>query len=374
LPTSEHSGHLLYTNKGTLFAIPFDLDKLETRGTAVPVLDDVMYAATRTYAAQFAFSPSGALVYRKGSPAASAMSTVQWLDTAGEKQPLLDKPGVYFNPRLSRDGKRLAVTVQEGSAQDILIYDPQRDATTKLTFGGGIYDGPVWSPDGRFVVFASIGNGMFWARADGGGQPQPLSQSKTLQLPWSFPSDGKRLAYIEISGGPRQIWTVPIDQDGGQLKAGKAEPFRKSQFQDQLPAFSSDGRWLAYASNSSGKPEVYVRAFPDNGSQWQISNNGGLDPRWSPNGRDLLYRSGEQIMAAGYTVKGDVFVPEQPRLWIAKVGATQLFGTQWDVDSSGNRVAVITPEDAPGTPKADHTFVLLENFFDELRRRVPLGK
>ena len=127
-------------------------------------------------------------------------------------------------------------------------------------------------------------------------------------------------------------------------------------------------------SNSSGKPEVYVRAFPDNGSQWQISNNGGVDPRWSPNGRDLLYRSGNQIMAAGYNVKGDVFQPEKPRVWIAKLGATQLFGTQWDVDPSGNRVAVITPVDAPEAPKADHTFVLLENFFDELRRRVPLEK
>ena len=204
-------------------------------------------------------------------------------------------------------------------------------------------------------------------------EPQPLTQSKTVQIPWSFPSDGKRLAYFDLSGGPPQIWTVPIDQDGGQLKAGKAEPFRKSQSSDNDPSFSSDGRWLAYQSNSSGKNEVYVRAFPDNGSQRQISNNGGVDPRWSPNGRDLLYRSGDQIMAAGYTVKADAFQQEkQPRVWIAKLGGTQMPLPLWDVDSSGNRVAVIT--DASETPKADHTFVLLENFFDELRRRVPLGK
>jgi serine/threonine-protein kinase len=368
LPTSERSGHLLYSNKGTLFAIPFDLDKLETRGTAVPVLDDVLYAGNGPEAAQFAFSPSGALVYRKGSPAASAMSTVQWLDTAGKKQPLLNKPGAYSNPRLSPDGKRLAVGVREGSAQDISVYDPQRGTTTKLTFGGGIYDFPVWSPDGRFLVFASLGNGIFWARADGGGQPQPLTQSKTIQIPCSFPRDGKRLAYFEIAGGPLQIWTVPIDQDGGQLKAGEAELFSKSQSPGGAPSFSSDGRWLAYSSISSAKNEVYVRAFPDNGSQWQISNNGGDQPHWSPNGRDLRYISGDQIMVAGYTVKGDVFVPEKPGVWIAKLG-----GTQWDVDPSGNRVAVITPLDAPGTPKADYTFVLLENFFDELRR-VALGK
>jgi len=156
---------------------------------------------------------------------------------------------------------------------------------------------------------------------------------------------------MEISSGSTQIWIVALDQDGGQLKAGKAEPFRKGQVPDGEPAFSSDGHWLAYQSNSSGKNEVYVRAFPDNGSQWQISNNGGFDPRWSPDGRDLLYRSGDQIMAAGYTVKGDAFQSEkQPRGWIAKVGPAQLPGTQWDVDPSGNRVAVITPVDAQGGP------------------------
>jgi Tol biopolymer transport system component len=160
----------------------------------------------------------------------------------------------------------------------------------------------------------------------------------------------------------------------GNSRPAKRKPFRKSQSSDNDPSFSSDGRWLAYQSNSSGKNEVYVRAFPDNGSQRQISNNGGVDPRWSPNGRDLLYRSGDQIMAAGYTVKGDVFQQEkQPRVWMAKLGGTQLPRPLWDVDSSGNRVAVITPVDAPETPKADHTFVLLENFFDELRR-VALGK
>jgi Tol biopolymer transport system component len=90
---------------------------------------------------------------------------------------------------------------------------------------------------------------------------------------------------------PPQIWTAPIDEDGGQLKAGKAEPFPKGQLVAGEPAFSSDGRWLTYTSPSSGKDEVYVRAFPDNGSQRQISNNGGFGPRWSPNGRDLLYIS-----------------------------------------------------------------------------------
>jgi Tol biopolymer transport system component len=116
-----------------------------------------------------------------------------------------------------------------------------------------------------------------------------------------------------------------VDEDGGQLKAGKPEPFLKSQLGDSRPAFSPDGRWLAYQSNASGKAEVYVRPFAlpasGQGGVWPISNGGGTRPVWSPNGRDLLYQSGDQIMAVSYTVKGDVFVPEKPRVWISKLGA-----------------------------------------------------
>jgi serine/threonine-protein kinase len=383
LPTSDRTGHLVYSNKGTLFAIPFDLERLETRGTAVPVLDDVAGIST---GAQFAFSPSGALVYRK--VAASAMTThpcctisrIHWLDSAGKKQPLLDKPGVYSAPRLSPDGKRLAMTVTEGSNHDIWVYDQQREATTKLTFGGGSASVPVWSPDGRFVVFQFYGYGIFWARADGSGKPQPLLQTKMVQVPWSFTRDGKLLAYNEVDG-TSQIWTVSVEEDSGQLKAGKPEQFLKSQFRDIMPAFSPDGYWLAYQSNASGKDEVYVRPFPPpasgQGRLWPISNGGGTHPAWSPNGRDLLYRSGDQIMAVSYTVKGDAFVPQKPRVWIAKLGGTQWDlrrGMAWDLAPDGKRVAVITPAEALEAPKPDHTVVFLQNFFDYLRQRVPMEK
>jgi serine/threonine-protein kinase len=380
LPTSNRAGHLVYTNQGTLFAIPFDLERLETRGTAVPVLDDVAYTALATRASQFAFSPSGTLVYRKRIGAALAMTTVQWLDSAGKKQPLLDKPGVYFDPRLSLDGKRLAMQVVEGSNYDIGVYDQQRDAITKLTFGGGIYAYPVWSPAGRFVVFELLGNGIFWARSDGAGQPQPLLQTNTLQFPWSFTPDGKRLAYFEIAGAP-QIWTVSVGEDSGQLKAGTPEPFLKSQSRDSAPSFSPDGRWLACQSNASGKAEVYVRPFPPpasgQGGLWPISNGGGTLPVWSPNGRDLLYQSGDQIMAVSYTVKGDAFVPERPRVWIAKLGAAVVPNVnrpQWALAPDGKRVAVIMPVETSEAPKPDHTVIFLQNFFDYLRQRVPMEK
>jgi serine/threonine protein kinase len=365
------SGHLIYVNKGTLFAVPFDLNRLETRGTAVPVLDDVAYQPLTSAPAALDFSNAGTLIYRRGSAGGSSrLMTVQWVDQTGRKEPLRAKPGIYTSPRLSPDGKRLALVVTEGAGQDIWVYDPQRDAMTRLTFSGGPYAVPIWTPDGRNIVFGTIGKGLSWTRADGAGQPQPLFQTKNIQVPFSFSPDGKRLAYYEIAG-PAQIWTVPVEEQGGQLTAGKPEPFLKTtQIVDVSPEFSPDGHWLAYDSDESGKQEVYVRAFPPpasgQGGKWQISNASGSDPRWLRNGRELLYRSGDQIMAVSYTVQGETFVAEKPRLWLDKLG-----GTQYDVAPDGKRLAVITPVASAEAPKAEHTVVFLENFFDELRRRVP---
>jgi WD40 repeat protein len=368
LPTSGGAGHLVYVNKATLFAIPFDLDKLETRGPAVPVLDDLAYLA-QNGVGHFDISRTGTLVYRRAS--ASAMTTVQWVDPTGRKDSLQAKPRVYGFPRLSPDGKRIALTVIEGGSQDVWVYDPQRDAMTRLTFGGGLYSYPSWSPDGQYVVFSSAGRGVFQARADGASQPHALTQSKGDQYPGSFTPYGKRLAYVEPAGNP-QIWTVPVEDQGGQLKAGKPEPFLKSSFNDSFPVFSPDGRWLAYQSRESGTSDVYVRAFPPPssglGGKWQISSSGGTELRWSRNGHELVYRSGDQIMATSYTVKGDTFVAEKPRVWIAKLG-----GTQWDLAPDGKRVAVLTPVETADAPKQEHEVVFLQNFFDELRRRVPVG-
>lgn len=218
------------------------------------------------------------------------------------------------------------------------------------------------------MVFSSAGKGIFSARSDGAGQPQPLLAGQAL-ISWSFSADGKRLAYFEVAGAP-QIWTVPVEEDGGKLKAGKPEQFLKSQFVDVLPALSPDGHWLAYQSNPSGNGEVYVRAFPDNGSQWQISNSGGSKPEWSRASHELLYQSGDQIMAVTYTVKGATFVADPPRVWLAKLG-----GTDWDLAPDGKRLVVLTSvQQQSAAPQQDHTVVFLQNFFDYLRQRVPLSK
>lgn len=377
LPTSGDTGHLVYLVKATLFAIPFDPVKLETYGTAVPILDDVaFYRVSGMGAYDFSTAPAGhgTLVYRKGSGNGELpTATLQWVVPNGgakeRKEPLGLGPGHYSTPISSPDGRRVAVVIYDGErGWDIWVYDKQRDATTRLTFDRKVRSRACWSPDGQFMVYSSD-DGVMQVRADAASPAQPLIGNNRSQAPSSFAPDGKRLAYSDGS----QIWTVALETQDGRLKAGTPEPFLKSSFQDLNPAFSPDGRWLAYQSNESGRPEVYVRAFPPPasgpGGKWQISNNGGTQPRWSSNGRDLLYQSGRQIIAAGYTAKGNVFQAEKPRVWISEFG-----GPTWDLAPDGKRILVTAAVEGEQPPKAEHVVVFLQNFFDHLRQRVPLGR
>ena len=375
LSTSGRAGHLVYVNKGTLFAVPFDLDRLEPQGTAVPVLDDVAVEA-QYGTAHFAVSRTGTLIYRRARVGAAALATVQWVSpsqgAASKQVPLRAAPGAYQQPRLSPDSTRIALVIQDGANQDVWVYDPPRDALTRLTFGG-INRYPVWSPDGQYVVFNKAGQGLFQARADGARPPQALVESTNTSAPWSFTPDGRRLAYVDAIF---QIWTVPLEDQGGQLKAGTPERFLTSSFRDRSPSFSPDGRWLAYDSNESGPSEVYVRAFPPpasgQGGKWQISNSGGTLPQWSRTRRELVYQSGDQLMTVNYTVNGASFVADKPRAWIAAFGAA--VQPTWDLAPDGTRVAAVIPVASTQAPQQEHVIVMLQNFADELRRRVPLGK
>src|SRR6185436_2501924 len=236
LASSGGTGHLVYVNRATLFAVPFDLATLETRGTAVPVLDDVAYVS-QTNAGLFAVSRAGTLIYRRARSAAPAMRTMQWVSASdgvtSKKEPLRPTPGAYRMPRLSPDGKRIALDISEGANQDIWVFDPQRDALTRLTFDG-INQSPVWSPSGQYIVFDKIGQGIFQARADDASQPKALMPSGVPQLLWSFTPDGKQLAYWERN----QIWTVALEDQGGQLKAGTPAPFLMGPFSNVAPSIS----------------------------------------------------------------------------------------------------------------------------------------
>jgi serine/threonine-protein kinase len=369
LPT----GHLVYVNQGALFAAPFDVDRLEVHGTPAPVLGQVGYSATQG-SAQLDFSQTGTLIYRSGG-AGGGPVTVAWLDGAGKAQPLLAKPGIYGRPSMSPDGQRLAIEVKEGSGIDIWLYDWQRDTMTRLTFAGnGGY--PVWSPDGRYIAFQVLGAGMAVTRSDGSGQPQPLTQSKNLQLPWSFTPDGKRLAFQEQDlKTSYDLWTVPLVSDSTGLRAGKPEVFLQTSADERDPSFSPDGRWMAYASDESGTMQVCVRAFPDKGGKWQISNSGGMYPMWSHSGHELFFETvdNHHTMVAAYTVKGDSFVADKPRVWLEK----QLGGVpnkNVDLAADGKRIIALMPVETAEAQKAQSHVIFLENFFDELRHKVPVAK
>jgi eukaryotic-like serine/threonine-protein kinase len=360
------SGHLIYVTKGTMVAVPFDPERLEVRGAAT-LLDEVSSNANLG-SAQLDFSRTGTLAYRTGGT--EGLNTIQWLDGAGTTEAIEAEPATYNSLRLSPDGLRLAYAVNQGSTSDLWVYDLQRGGKIRLT-NSGENGWQVWSLDGRFVVFQAVG-GIFWKRADGAGNPQPLTQSRNMFLPSSFTADGTRLVFSEVSpDGGAEIQTVSVESKSGQLRAGDPQFFLKTSTVQTYAAFSPDGRWLAYADAEAGSYEVYVRAFPDKGTRVLISNAGGVIPVWSRNGHELFYRTEDQrIMVANYTVKGESFVADKPRVWSGKKLANLGLSMNFDLAPDGKRFAVLMPVESPEPRETQSHVTLALNFFDEVRRRV----
>jgi WD40 repeat protein len=193
--TSSKGGYLLYAVRNTLFAVPFDLERLETCGGAVPVLFDVEHHP-ESFDSQYDMSRAGTLIYRKAA-ASIQTSTLQWVDAGGKRTPLVRVTGEINTPRLSPDGKRLAVTTIGSGRVDIQLYDLERETWTNLTSGvERDFFNAAWSPSGQFLVFGSF-NGLFWARSDGAGQPKQLMEKQGQQEP-SIAPDGKHVAFIEV--------------------------------------------------------------------------------------------------------------------------------------------------------------------------------
>jgi serine/threonine-protein kinase len=362
---TKNSGYLLYTADTTMFAVAFDLDRLEKRGAPVAVLTDVGVRPLEQM--QFEVSRSGALIYRKHlGGSGPTLSTIQRMDAAGRSEPLVSKPGPYRFARLSPDGKRVLVATDEGSFAAVQVYDLERETWMQLP-GGARYILAIWGADGQSVLLGTL-TGLYWTRADGAGQVEPLLPGKVIRVPLSISPDGRRLAYNEGIINQTQIWTVPLESAGGRLKAGTPEPFLRSAWRDLGPNFSPDGRFLAYVSNQSGVDEVYVRSVPDNGSLWKISNSGGSSSFWSGGGRELLYQTHDQVLAVNWSVKEGVFVPGKPHLW------ARVAGIVTDVFPDGKRLVVVAPVNASATPRAEHEVVLFQNFIGFLKQHVPTGK
>jgi eukaryotic-like serine/threonine-protein kinase len=201
-----------------------------------------------------------------------------------------------------------------------------------------------------------------------------LTRSSVAQYPWAFTADGTRLSVQELDTANRDynVWTVAVSRDADGLRGGTPEPFLNSPVHEGHPAISPDGRWVAYFSDASGTRQIFVRAFPDKGRQWQVSNAGGVYPTWPRNGRELLYRTDDnRVMVAAYTVTGDSFVAEKPRPWterrLANVGQWKNF----DVAPDGTRIVALMPVEGQ---EAQHHVIFVENFLDQLRRTVPRAR
>jgi len=368
LPT----GHISYVSNGTLYAVPFDLNRLEVHGTAKPILEDVSASVAFGFA-HIDFSRNGHVLYRIGRT--SGRRIVQWLLPDGRVQPLWGEPGFYQFPILSPDGTRLAVVVTDGAATDIWVYDLQRGTKTRLSSAKGVSSYPIWSVDGRYVLF-QLGGQMNWVSADGAERPQPLLTTAGSGFPSSFTPDGRTLMYFELKpGGGSLIKTVPITTQSGQLKVGDPRLFRELTAGNPAPAISPDGRWVAYASSESGVYEVYVRAFPDTGRQWPVSTGGGSLPVWSRTRNELTYRTEDQIlMVASYAVSGDTFIAAKPRAW----SDTRLFNTgfvqNFTLAPDGTRFAVLMSAERPDPRLTQHQAMLVLNFLDDVQRRMAAGR
>src|SRR6185369_1855322 len=279
------SGHLVYVAAGTLRAASFDLRRLAVRGPAVPVVPRLV--TTRSGAGEFGVSRDGTLVYvdvTAGSLSARARTLV-WVDRAGKEERIAAPTRSYEAPRISPDGKQLALAITDQES-DIWVWDLVRADLRRLTFEPGVDTFPVWTPDGHRIVFSSQSGGalnLWWKAANETGPPEQLTTSANNQWPTSVSSDGKQIVLTELTPTMNRDLML-LTLDGSR----RVTPLLQTSFDEQHGMISPDGHWLAYESNSSGQSEVWVRPFPNTSvAQHQISTSGGTRPVWAHNGKEL---------------------------------------------------------------------------------------
>jgi Tol biopolymer transport system component len=328
-------GWLVFARAGALHAVRFDLGRLDVSGTPELVVEDVRMVVKGSGLACFDVAADGALAYVPGFPRPPDR-LLTWVDRGGRETLLEERGRPYFRPVLSPDGRRLAVTVQ-GTNDDLWVRDLERGTWTRLTAEGDNTDA-AWSPDGRQIVFSSTRAGaynLYRAAADGGGEAQQLTQVRTMAMSSSVAPDGSVAVFAALD--PETGWDVRLQP----LRApGPPRPFLSTRFAETYATFSPDGRYLAYVSNESGRSEVYVRGYGQEG-KWPVSAEGGSEPVWAPGGRELFFRNGDTLFAVPVSTAG-AFTAEKPRAAVRGAFEPGINGyPNYDVARDGSRFLLV---------------------------------
>jgi eukaryotic-like serine/threonine-protein kinase len=360
-PRITPTGHLLYIGGGALNAIGFDEKLLRTRGTPVAVL-------VTGGLLEYDVSSQGTLTYQVAS--AKQDMTLVWVNRQGQEQPLGAPPMPYLYPRISPDGRRVAIDVRDaGTNRDIWIWDQQRATLALFTKDPAGNPLLAWSRDGTQLAFGSERSGVsnvFRQAADGSGEPELMMASDALQMPVSYAPDGRLLVSVGVAGQQRDIYLMNLE--------GKrtAVPLIHGKANELNGEVSPDGRWVAYDSDESGQFEIYVRPFPEayGGSRWQISSAGGKQPVWSRDGKELFYRSYSGAVVAVPVQMRPEFSPGRPATLFEGPyigGSAGGGGRTYDVAPDG-RFLMVKGEAAREATK----LIVVVNWFEELRRLAPL--
>jgi serine/threonine-protein kinase len=369
------SGHLVYAGAGTLWAVTFELDRMEVRGTPTPVLEGIREHVGGGPGNPYGVSgivhavvvPTGVLAYiPEVDP--HLRSTLVWVDRDGREEPLGIEPGPLTFPRVSPEGKRVAFGRGFDKDHDLWIWDVVRRTSKQLTFDSGWNLRHAWFPDGKRLAFSAVVNGInqvFMQSADGSGVPEQITDGRPGVAPTAFSPDGQLI-------GAELYWRDNMNVDLALLTPG-AQKSRRTLWQTPTAevnaAISPNGRWLAYDSNHLGTFEIFVRPFPNvDDGEYKVTSGGGRNPVWGPGGRELFYLIDRGRMAsvmAVTIVPGSGFNFKAPRPAVPGQYVRHGRDTPYDVAPDG-RLLLLKPE---GVVREEIVTVL--NWAEELKRLVP---
>jgi len=360
------SGHLAYVAGATLWAVPFDLDRRATFGTAVALSNDVV--TTPNGAGLFAASTTGTLVYARASGFDPLARTLNWIDRQGRVETIPAPPQAYAQPRLSHDHSRVVAVNVRDPEVNLWVWDLTQRILTRITTDAALDVQPTWTPDDRWIVFASNRGGggqSLWRQASNGtGIPERLTQAAFVHGAPAVTPDGRHVLFSELSS-----------DDGADtmqltLATKQVTPVLRDRFKEMLAEVSPNGRWLAYQSDRSGHMEVYVQPYPiTDGARWQVSTAGGENPAWGRDERELFYMTPDNaLMSVSVQAAGPTW-GAGPRVRVLEPGqwSRSRTGRPYDPAPDGRFLVLGLPTPVPDPPG----LVVVQHWVEELKRLVP---